>query len=141
MNDHILSISVSCRGNPECLFEGGDVFVDIGISNDQGNEVQIPLEYLRRAGPFVKLVDTRTKAETFLKGNLADPELRKHLTAIPPRGSVSIEWVLTAAELGSFGGSRVDLIAEFTIRSPVWLNGREVSFAGAGLRRMVSKDG
>jgi len=138
MNTQILTVSVSCRDNPDCLFTDQDMFVDIRMTNEQDADVRIPIEYLRKSGPFVKLIDARTKAVTSLKGNLADPALRAVLTSIPPHGSVIIEWVITADELRHFG-PRVDLTAEFTVKSAILIGGKEIDFSGTGGRRIVSK--
>jgi hypothetical protein len=139
MTNPLLDVTATCRTNDQCLFEGREMFVDITITNNQDTEVEFPLEYVQKTGPIVKLIDTRTKAETYLKRNLADPGLRSKLTPIQPGKSAHVEWVITSTELQRFGGSDVDLSAEFTVTAEVQVRGKRVDFRGATTRRIVSK--
>jgi hypothetical protein len=138
MNNQPLVIKVKCRGNEQCLFEGKDIFLDIDVYNDGKTEVGFPLEYMREKSPIIKLIDTRTKEETFLPTHIADHDLKEKFTTIKPNESVSIEWVITAQELRQFG-SDVDLSAEFTIMVEILVNGKKVEFRGSDTRHIVSK--
>jgi hypothetical protein len=139
MTDQILVVKAACRGNEQCLFDGKEMFLDINITNNRETAIGFPLEYARKKGPIVKLVDTRTKAETFLRPNLADTALMGKFTTIQPGQSVSIEWVITAFELEQFNKSRVDLSAEFTIMVDLLIEDKIVSFKGFDTLRIVSK--
>lgn len=138
MNSEPLAVSVKCRGNDECLFDGKDIFIDIVISNNEQSTVGFPLEYLKHKGPIIKLIDTRSKAETFLPTHIADWDLKEDFTQIKQGGSVSIEWVITAGELSKFG-SDVDLYAEVTIMAEILVNGKKLEFRGSNTRRFLSK--
>ena len=139
MSSPLLEITAKCRANDQCLFDGHDMFVDLAIANTQDVEVGFPLEFVQASGPIVKLTDTRTRAETYLKPNLADPEKQKNIVWIPPGRSVPVEWVLTAGELERFGDLAVDVSAEFTIMARVHVRDRQLDFRGAATLRIVGR--
>lgn len=138
MNNQPLVIKVKCRENEQCLFEGKDIFFDIGIYNNEKTDIGFPLEYMREKSPIIKLIDTSTKEETFLPTHIADHDLKEKFTTIKPNESVSIEWIITAGELQQFGGD-VDLSAEFTIMVEILVNGKRSEFRGSDTIRIVSK--
>ncbi len=115
------------------------MFVDITITNNQSSDIRFPLEYVRKNGPLVKLTDIRTKAETYLQRNLADPALLEKLTTIQPGRSVEMEWVITTDELRRFGGSEVDVFAEFTVTADVQTSDEEITFSGTSTLRISSR--
>jgi len=140
MTNDLLLVTAKCRANDQCRFEGQNMFLDVTLTNNQKGEVGLPLEYVRKAGPIIKLTDARSKAETYLKSNLADPSLRNNLTMLQPGKSVVVEWVITSDELRHFGGTYVDLFAELTVMAEVHAGGKRVDFRGSTTLRIVSKD-
>jgi hypothetical protein len=141
MNDQLLTVKATCRGASDpCLFEGQDLVIDIGIANNQDVEIGFPLAFRQKTGPVVRLIDRRTQADTYLKTNLADLDLRKELTPIQPGGSVTMEWVITGGEIQEFGGPSVDLLAEVIVQAGVRVRGKQVEFRGSDTLRIVSKD-
>jgi len=126
--NQVLTVVVSCRGNPECRYWGEDMFVDIDITNTGRVDVEFPLAFARKSGPYVTLINTRTGVETYLRRNLADPDLMTDFVRIRPGDSVSMEWVITSAELEEFGGRSVDLSAEFRVAADVKIGGKPVAF-------------
>jgi hypothetical protein len=138
MTKPLLTVAARCRANEQCLFEGQEMFVDIAITNNQETEVGFPLEFVQKNGPIVKLTDTRTKAETYLQRNLADPNLQRKLTMIQPGKSVQMEWVITGDELMRFG-TDVDVSAEFAVTADVHVSGKQIAFLGASTLRIASK--
>lgn len=139
MSNQLFVINVKCRANEECLFDGKEMFIDIGITNNHDKPLKFPLEYVQRNGPFIKLIDTRTKAETGLKRNIANPDLLSKLVEIKPGESVSIEWVITAEELRRFG-DEVDLTAEVTITAEVLIGDQKTESSASAVRRIVGKN-
>ena len=139
MTNEQLSINAKCRGNDRCLFEGADIFLDITITNVGTTEVGLPLAFLQQTGPVIRLTDTRTKAETDLKTNLADLSLRDQYTSIPAGKSVAMEWVITAGELQQFGAKDVDVSAEITIKTDVLVSGKKQEFSGSSTLHIKSK--
>ncbi len=140
MKNQLLVISAKCPGNDQCLFEGRDLFLDINIVNNQKMEIEFPLAFCQSGGPIVKLIDTRTKAETFLPTNPADWSLREKFSSIPPGGAAVMKWVITSGELQQFGHRYVDLSAEITVLATIQVNGTKVAFRGSDTMRIVSKD-
>ncbi len=140
MKNQLLTIKAKCRGNDQCLFEGKDLFLDISIINNQEIEIGFPLEYVRARGPVVKLVDTRTQKETYLKTNPPQGRLLEKFTLIQPGKSVAIEWVIASSEIQQFGSDDVDLSAAITVMATVQMSGKEVDFLGTDTVRITSKD-
>lgn len=140
MTNELLAITAKCRENDQCLFEGQDMFLDISITNNHKSGIGFPLAYLQKTGPIIRLIDTRTKAETNLKTNLADFDLREKFTLIQPGKAVLVEWVISSYELQQFGGDFVDLSAEITVMARIQVSGKQVDFRGTDTLQIVSKD-
>jgi len=142
MSDQILTVSAKCKATDQCLFEGTDLFIDISITNNTKSDVGFPLAYIQNSGPIVKLVDNRTKAESYLKTNLADFELRNKLSVINPGKSLKIEWVITSDELLQFDAKHVDVSAVITVKTLIKVEGEDklVDFIGSDTLRIVGKN-
>ncbi|MDR2335585.1 MAG: hypothetical protein LBE61_19125 [Burkholderiaceae bacterium] len=137
MNDELLSISAACRNNPRCVFSGQDMPIDVRILNRTNADITLPLEYLRKRGPIIRLADRRSGSESFTRPNLVDPALREQRVFLRPSESVTLEWVLAASELRQFGGPRVDVSTEISIRTQAWSEGREIEAGGRAMLRIV----
>lgn len=140
MTNELLTITAKCRQNDQCLFEGQDMFLDISITNNHNSAIGFPLAFCQNTGPIIRLIDTRTKAETNLKTNLADFDLREKFTLIQPGKAVVLEWVISSYELQQFGGDFVNLSAEITVMARILVSGKQVDFLGTDTLRIVSKD-
>jgi len=140
MTDQLLVVKADCRQNERCLFDGEDMFLDISITNKQTAAIGFPLEYAKTTGPIIKLIDTESKVETFLRPNIADWDLKEKFTTIQPGQSVNIEWVITSGELRQFNHHHVDLFAEITIMADVLMNGKVLNFKGSDTVRIVDKE-
>ena len=140
MNNQLLAVKVECKENPECLFEDKDIFLNIIITNTQQETIGFPLEFAQDKGPTVKLVDTRTKKESYLSTHLADWALKDKFTWIKPGESVNMEWVVFSEELKQFGGPYVDVSIEVSLGEKVQMGDKLYDFIGTGVRQIVSKD-
>ena len=138
MTNQPLTISAKCKGNEGCAYSGQNLFVQIAITNRGSLTVGFPLAFRQKTGPSIRLVDKRTKADAYLKTNLADHELRHEFTEILPGQSAILEWVITAVELEQFGRP-VDVTAECTLMAEIKVDSRLVEFKGADILRIVSK--
>jgi hypothetical protein len=107
-----LTLHAEAKGKPS----NDDLFITLTITNNSNTPAGFPLEFRQKTGPAVKLTDTRTKAHTYLRTNLADLALRQKLTPIPPHKSVTLEWLIHPSELQQFG-TPIDLTATFTLES------------------------
>jgi len=135
----LLTITIKCPGNDGWLFDDTDMHLDIVITNASSLRIGFPLEFLQRTGPSVRLVDTRTKAEAYLKNNLASFDLREKFTVIQPRDSVVVKWVITSGEIQWFRSHHVDLNAEITVAATIDMNGEKQDFLGMDTVRIVSR--
>jgi len=139
MNEALV-VKVSCKDDPQCRFEGKDLFITITISNKGSSRVSFPLEFVKERGPIIELTDTETGAETNLPTHPADSDLLEVLTPIEPGGSISMEWVMDPDELTQFGHKYVDLSAKITIMADILIDGKTNKFIGSDTIRVVSKD-
>jgi hypothetical protein len=140
MTNQPLAVTARCRDNDRCLFEGKDLFIDIAIVNTHSEEIGFPLAYVRKTGPVVRLIDGRSKSETYLKKNLARHELRDEFTNIPPGGSVTMEWVITSTEIEDFASRPIDISAEITVMAQIRSGGKTVDYRGSATLRIRRKE-
>jgi hypothetical protein len=117
MNTYPLSISIACKDNAECFYSGEDLPILITVKNNGVNEVEVPLAFIQKTGPTIKLTDSKESRTAFLKKNLADPALLKNPVKLAPGKSISIDWILTSTELEQFGDEPVDLTMEAIVQS------------------------
>jgi hypothetical protein len=127
--DPVLTVSARCR-DAGCPLTESDIFIDVTLTNRTSSTVEVPVAYLAKTGPVIRLVDRRTGAETFLRKKLADPELRARPTALSPGGTTSFAWVIFTSELRQFGGP-LDVSAEITIATDITVDGTVTKFTGA----------
>jgi hypothetical protein len=106
-----LSVTVSCRDNPACVYDGKDMYIDIVITNVSAEEIGFPLAYLTRQGPTVRLIDSASKAEIPLRINLAPRALRNNFTVLKPGESVALDTIIHGVQLLTFRQEFVDVIA------------------------------
>lgn len=137
MSTESIRISAACRDNPRCVFDGRDIFIDIQIANQGQADISLPLSYLKKRGPIVKLTDTRTQRETYTGPNLVDPALQSELVTLRPAQSVSMEWVITEFELHQFDSWHVDLVAEITVQTMAQSEGRAIELRGSDALHIV----
>ncbi len=137
MTQELPTVAVKCRANEQCRFDGGDIVLDIIVTNRNTRDIGFPLAFVQKRGPVIRLSDRRTKAETYLRSNPADFDLEEQLTEIPPGESVTIEWVITAGEARTFG-QPVDLSAEVTIIAKIDVGGEIVDFKGSNTVQILS---
>jgi hypothetical protein len=123
-----LVVEASCR-EVGCPFDDDDVFLVVTLTNHGATPVQLPLAYLRKTGPVIRLVHPGTGAETFLRNNLADPALREHPTELLPGASASLDWVIHRSELEQLG-TPIDVTVEITIACDIAVGGARRKFTG-----------
>ena len=134
-----LTITVTCKDNPSCVFQGEDLFLEIAITNTTASPVGFPLAFVQKTGPSIRLSDPRTREKTNLRTNLADFTLKDAFTPIPPGKSIVLRWIVFASELRSMGGTDVDLMAEISVYARIGVNGQSIEFTGVDTLRIVEK--
>lgn len=115
MESQNLVVHAICRDNPRCEFNGEDIFLDISVTNNSNAPLSVPMDYIRKRGPTIKLVDNVTSRETYLRPNLADPSLADNVTQLEPGKSLALEWVISSAELSQFNLATLDVTAEIRV--------------------------
>ena len=124
MTNDVVTIKTKCKHNEPCHYQGRDLFLEISITNHQPVPIGYPLKYRQQSGPSIRLVDTHTKQEAYLKTNLGDPDLKEQFTEIPPEKSIVLEWVITSAEINQFATPLVDILAEISLYAEVDIGGK-----------------
>ena len=134
-----LTITVTCKDNPSCVFQGEDLFLEIAVTNPTASPVGFPLAFVQKTGPSIRLINRRTGQETNLRTSLADLALRDELTPVAPGRAVTIAWLITVFELRHMGGADVDLLAEVTVSAGIARDGQRVPFLAMDTLRIVEK--
>jgi len=78
MNVQPVRVRATCR-DADCRFTGQDMFLDIGVINDHAAAIGFPLRYVQKKGPIIRLIDARTRKETYLRTNPADEDLMEEI--------------------------------------------------------------
>ena len=134
-----LTITVTCKDNPSCVFQGEDLFLDIAITNTTAGTIGFPLAFIQKTGPSIRLINRRTGQETNLRTTAADFALKDDLTPVAPGRAVTLAWLITVFELRQMGGADVDLLAEVTVSARIAVNGQRVPFLATDTLRIVEK--
>jgi hypothetical protein len=140
MAQSVFGVTVTCQGQRRCVFDGRDLNLEILVTNHHRDAIGFPLAFRQKTGPMIRLSDTRTKAQTLLKTNLADLDLRERFTTLPPGESVRMEWVITGDELLQFGSRDLDVLAEVTVAATVAVGSRRVDGQASDTLRIVGKN-
>jgi hypothetical protein len=127
--DEPLMISVKAT-NDARDYVGEDFPIEVSILNQGQEPLGFPLAFVRKTGPSIRLKGRRTKAETYLRTNLADHALKTAFTTIEPGASLSFPWVLHPSELEQLG-MPVDVVAEISIATQVQESGNPREFKDA----------
>jgi hypothetical protein len=130
-----LSITARCKAHG-CEADEDDVWVDVTVTNRSAAIVEVPLAYLGKTGPAIRLVNARSGAGAHLRTNLADPALRADLTELAPGAAASFPWVITRGEVEQLGPP-TDITAEITIATELRVAGAPVAFTGTTTLRLA----
>jgi hypothetical protein len=123
-----LVIGAKCRRADPCRADNTDLFFDVTITNASPRPIGFPLAFVQKTGPVIRISDTKTDRETFLRTNPADLALRQQLTTIAPGATVAFPWVIHAVELEGFGPEPA---AEITVHADISVDGQRVDFSGS----------
>jgi hypothetical protein len=137
-----LSVSIKCSANPKCVFTGQDIELAITIQNRSEVDVGLNLDYIRRAGPYVELKDTKSGERMNLHVSLVSNELLKDFYTLSPKQSVILKEKIAAYEITSFREKSVDLTIKVGLPGNFRVgNAEPESFDEIGLVRIVDKSG
>lgn len=121
-DNNIFTISVSCNGQKVCTYNNeSEIPVVVSFQNIDSKGFYIPLEYIKKTGPSVKLTDRDNKKSMPLKPNLASWDLKKKLVFIPEGKSVDFTWTLLDRDIAPFiKDGAVNIDAYFKIRTKTY---------------------
>lgn len=121
-DNNFFTISVSCSGQKECTYNNqSEIPVIVSFQNIYSKGYYIPLEYIKKTGPGIKLTDRGNKKSMPLKPNLVSWDLKKKMTYIPEGGNIEFTWTLLDRDISPFindGSLNVD--ADFKIRTKIY---------------------
>ena len=80
-----LHLSVACGGVKECRYSGGDLRFRIRLKNAGASALEIPIAYLRRAGPIVRLAEC-TAAVTRICAEISPTRICASASSLLRRG-------------------------------------------------------
>ena len=118
MSDEPLQVTARCMDNPGCVFSGGDMRIEILISNTSGDTVGYPLAYMEKRGPTIMLHNPASGRSQPQRISLADRALRSVFTGIAPGQSIALDDVVKASQLRQFG-EQVDVTAEIGVSTTI----------------------
>jgi hypothetical protein len=137
-----LAISIKCTANPNCIFAGQDMEIEITIRNRSEVDVGLNLDYIRRAGPYIELSDAKTGRRMNLHVSLVSNELLKNFHTLSPSQSIHLNETIMAYEITNFREKSIDLNIKVAFPGNIKVgNAEPESFDEIGLIRIVDKSG
>lgn len=109
----MIELHARCIDDAQCRFLGDDVRVELELRNSGRNNVSLPVAFLRKRGPAVRLVDRHSGKEKQLRRNPVDGLMLKDLETLAPGQSVRFTWPITPKEITDFALRPIDLDAVF----------------------------
>lgn len=118
-----LIATVQCESSAKCEYRGRPIRLTVTLTNRSGNTVQIPLDYLRRRGPYLQIFDRTTGRSRTLRVGFGRPALREIGTSITPGESFSLAAMIAPTDIAPFFETRFDNVeVEITVPVTVRVN-------------------
>lgn len=115
MTDRILQVAISCRDNPECVFNRDDILLDIVVTNTADHDIGLPLAYLRRKGIYCLIFDKRTNKKMEMGTSLTPLPLQREFVRVSPGQQIKLSHKLGADMIRSIGDRLADFDAVIEI--------------------------
>lgn len=112
-------VSAACKNQTPCVFRSRNIHFDVFIKNKTDAPIQLPLEFIRHAGPMVKLRDNRSPRSLIQPTHMRDGALLSNLTVLAPGQTVAVAGVIDASYLRNWGGASADVTAVVTLGAPL----------------------
>jgi hypothetical protein len=135
-----LKITIECPGNAGYIFSGSNMPIKIVIKNTSGNDIGLPLEYMQRVGPFVKLTDIASGEDEQMRVNLVSHDLLSVFKKLAAQSTFEIEATIQAQSIMSFRTEFVDLSVRVGFSAPMEIGGEIVDFVEASSFRIIGED-
>lgn len=112
-------VTAACRNQTPCVFRSRNIHFDVFIKNKTDAPIQLPLEFIRHAGPMVKLRDNHSPRSLIQPTHMRDGALLSNLTVLAPGQSVAVAGLIDASYLRNWGGASADVTAVVTLGAPL----------------------
>jgi hypothetical protein len=110
-----VKLAVQCVENPQCTYDGWHMRLELTVTNIQSEAISLPVDFIARRGPFIKLTDTKTKREIFVSTGIPDYSLRTSMTVLGPGESFKFQWSISKFQIEELESLPVDANAEVTL--------------------------
>lgn len=112
-------VTAACKNQAPCVFRSRNIHFDVFIKNKTDAPIQLPLEFIRHAGPMVKLRDNRSPRSLIQPTHMRDGALLSNLTVLAPGQSIAVAGLIDASYLRNWGGASADVTAVVTLGAPL----------------------
>ncbi len=111
--DPMIELRVRCINGDPCRFTGEPIRVELELFNAGGENVPVPVEYFRKQGPKVILIDNHSSKEKRLGMGPPMPYLFNQLEMLEPGQSIRIPWSVPEHHIARFALRPVSVTAVF----------------------------
>lgn len=123
-----LLVTIECKSNPRCVYDGKPIELRIQVTNISTKNIEVPLDYLERRGPYVRLIDRSSGRALNLAIGFPDPDVPLSWEVIRPAASFILSASIDTLDLEPFRqAEQRDIDAVVNISTPVRLNNSEVT--------------
>lgn len=116
----MIELRARCLAGNPCLFSaqmsdfaGEMIDVELELSNAGSSSIQLPIEYFRKQGPKVIIVDNHSGKEKRLGMGPPMSYLFDEMQELAPGQSVKIPWMVAPDEIYAFALRPVDITVVF----------------------------
>lgn len=110
-----VKISVECIPNLHCRYDGGNMNLEFTVTNMNSTAISLPVAYIVRRGPFIKITDRVSKRQISVGTGIPDYRLRKPLTILAPGESFKFTWLISKYEIEELPSRPIDASAEVAL--------------------------
>jgi hypothetical protein len=111
--DPPVELHVRCLNGDPCRFTGETIFVELEVVNTGNEGVALPLEYFRKQGPKIILVDKYSNEKRHLSMGPPKVRLFDQMEVLAPGQSIRIPWSIPDHHISRFALRPVNITAIF----------------------------
>lgn len=110
----MIELRARCNNGTVCRFIGDTIKLELELFNAGSDAVSLPIEYYRKRGPKVVLVDNHSGKESKLRMGPPIVHLVDQLQVLEPGASIRIPWSIPDHHINTFALRPVDVTAVFS---------------------------
>jgi len=129
----MIELRARCLGGNPCRFVDEMIRVELELINAGNEPVSLPVEYYRKRGPRVILVDNHSGKESRVGMGPPNSDLANQLQVLSPGETVRIQWLVTPDAITRFALNPLDLTVRFSFDLTPRLSVPDAVFARAEL--------